>query len=175
MGEWDTDTPQFRDAVTAFAQKEVAPRAAEIDRTNTFPVVGASNRRSRRDIHNMCRHLSGSLGEAGVHGTSWRNGIARVRWSFLRLFPPYARDGRVVASVRLRGTLIWRSFQLMCQPSKSRLQNETNNCSPLSSLLTYRFAWMNLRPTRFIGGGPMRRKPSTCQTLLRGRRLEVSP
>ncbi|KAH9928185.1 acyl-CoA dehydrogenase/oxidase [Fomitopsis serialis] len=28
---------EFRDAVTQFAQREVAPRAAEIDRTNTFP------------------------------------------------------------------------------------------------------------------------------------------
>ncbi|KZT69785.1 acyl-CoA dehydrogenase NM domain-like protein [Daedalea quercina L-15889] len=28
---------EFRDAIMAFAQKEVAPRAAEIDKTNTFP------------------------------------------------------------------------------------------------------------------------------------------
>ncbi|KAJ3498458.1 hypothetical protein NLJ89_g10218 [Agrocybe chaxingu] len=28
---------EFRDAVTEFAQKEVAPRAAEVDKTNTFP------------------------------------------------------------------------------------------------------------------------------------------
>ncbi|KAI0722416.1 acyl-CoA dehydrogenase/oxidase [Fomitopsis betulina] len=32
------DQAEFRDAVTAFAQKEVSPRAAEIDRTNTFPI-----------------------------------------------------------------------------------------------------------------------------------------
>ncbi|KAF9227733.1 acyl-CoA dehydrogenase NM domain-like protein [Gyrodon lividus] len=29
---------EFRNAVTEFAQREIAPRAAEIDRTNTFPV-----------------------------------------------------------------------------------------------------------------------------------------
>ncbi|KAF8891188.1 acyl-CoA dehydrogenase NM domain-like protein [Infundibulicybe gibba] len=29
---------EFRNAVTEFAQKEVAPRAAEIDKTNTFPI-----------------------------------------------------------------------------------------------------------------------------------------
>lgn len=31
--------PQFREAVHQFAEKEIAPRAAEIDRTNTFPMV----------------------------------------------------------------------------------------------------------------------------------------
>ncbi|RDB21528.1 Isovaleryl-CoA dehydrogenase, mitochondrial [Hypsizygus marmoreus] len=31
------DEAEFRNAVTEFAQKEVAPRAAEIDKTNTFP------------------------------------------------------------------------------------------------------------------------------------------
>ncbi|KAH9832946.1 acyl-CoA dehydrogenase NM domain-like protein [Rhodofomes roseus] len=31
------DQAEFRDAITEFAQREVAPRAAEIDRTNTFP------------------------------------------------------------------------------------------------------------------------------------------
>ncbi|KIJ69158.1 hypothetical protein HYDPIDRAFT_79452 [Hydnomerulius pinastri MD-312] len=29
---------EFRNAVTEFAQREIAPRAAEIDRTNTFPI-----------------------------------------------------------------------------------------------------------------------------------------
>ncbi|TFK30039.1 isovaleryl-CoA dehydrogenase [Coprinopsis marcescibilis] len=31
------DEVEFRNAVTEFAQKEIAPRAAEIDKTNTFP------------------------------------------------------------------------------------------------------------------------------------------
>ena len=34
---------QFREAVTQFAEKEVAPRAAEIDKSNNFPSVRASN------------------------------------------------------------------------------------------------------------------------------------
>lgn len=32
------DEAEFRDAVTEFAQREIAPRAQEIDQTNTFPV-----------------------------------------------------------------------------------------------------------------------------------------
>ncbi|KAH7889534.1 acyl-CoA dehydrogenase/oxidase [Phlebopus sp. FC_14] len=32
------DQAEFRNAVTEFAQREIAPRAADIDRTNTFPV-----------------------------------------------------------------------------------------------------------------------------------------
>jgi hypothetical protein len=35
----DPVCPKFRNAVTEFAQKEIAPRAAEIDKTNTFPTV----------------------------------------------------------------------------------------------------------------------------------------
>jgi isovaleryl-CoA dehydrogenase len=30
---------QFRDAVTQFAEKEISPRAAEIDKSNNFPSV----------------------------------------------------------------------------------------------------------------------------------------
>lgn len=30
---------QFRDVVNSFAEKNIAPRAAEIDRTNKFPIV----------------------------------------------------------------------------------------------------------------------------------------
>lgn len=33
---------QFRNAVVDFAQREVAPRAAEIDKTNTSPLVSCS-------------------------------------------------------------------------------------------------------------------------------------
>ena len=32
---------QFRDAVTQFAEAEVAPRADEVDKTNTFPIVSS--------------------------------------------------------------------------------------------------------------------------------------
>lgn len=34
-------TLQFRSAITEFAQREIAPRAAEIDRTDTFPGVSS--------------------------------------------------------------------------------------------------------------------------------------
>lgn len=45
-GRPDTDSVcmQFRNAVQEFAEKEVAPRAAKIDRSNTFPMVSASCR-----------------------------------------------------------------------------------------------------------------------------------
>ena len=35
--------PKFREAVHQFAEKEITPRAAEIDRTNTFPMVSPSS------------------------------------------------------------------------------------------------------------------------------------
>ena len=33
------DQTEFRAAVTEFAQREIAPRAAEVDRSNNFPAV----------------------------------------------------------------------------------------------------------------------------------------
>lgn len=44
----------FRESVYEFAQKQIAPRAAEIDRTNTFP----------KDVN-----LWTAMGEFGLHGT----------------------------------------------------------------------------------------------------------
>lgn len=35
------DDLQFRNVVTEFAQREIAPQAAEIDKTNTFPSVNS--------------------------------------------------------------------------------------------------------------------------------------
>lgn len=35
------DTMQFRQVVADFAQKEIAPRAADIDKTNRMPEVGS--------------------------------------------------------------------------------------------------------------------------------------
>ena len=46
-----SDIEMLRDSVRAFAEAEIAPRAAEIDRTNMFP-----------------RDLWPKLGELGLHG-----------------------------------------------------------------------------------------------------------
>lgn len=46
---------QFRNAVADFAQKEIAPRAAEVDRSNNFPMV---NKYSNCAVH---RHINTSI------------------------------------------------------------------------------------------------------------------
>ena len=55
------DIEMLRDSVRAFAEAEIAPRADEIDRTNTFP-----------------RDLWVKLGELGLHGTTIRTRPASV-------------------------------------------------------------------------------------------------
>lgn len=50
----DETADSFRESVHEFAQKQIAPRAAEIDRTNMFP----------KDVN-----LWTAMGDFGLHGT----------------------------------------------------------------------------------------------------------
>ena len=73
---WNTLTTsscQFRDAVTEFAQKEVAPRAEEVDKTNTFPAVSTINLLTPASDSIIS---IGSLGEIRNHGSSWYYSVA---------------------------------------------------------------------------------------------------
>lgn len=57
----------LRDSVRAFCNKEIAPRAAEIDRTNAFP-----------------SDLWRKLGDLGVHGMTVSEAYGGVNLGYLR-------------------------------------------------------------------------------------------
>ncbi|KAF8136531.1 acyl-CoA dehydrogenase/oxidase [Boletus edulis] len=90
---------EFRNAISEFAQRELAPRAAEIDRTNTFPV----------DVWEKLGHMGllgvtvspsyGGLGLGYFHHTLAMEELSRASW--LAKYLPDLISGKKVGSLAM--------------------------------------------------------------------------
>ena len=106
---------QFRNAVSEFAQREIAPRAAEIDRTNTFPVVSFAF----LYLAILSQVTSGCLGKTWRYGLAWRNSLPQVWRVGIGLLPSYLGHGRAFTSVWLGRTVLWCPLKPLRQPNPS--------------------------------------------------------
>ncbi|KAH9030613.1 acyl-CoA dehydrogenase/oxidase [Lactarius pseudohatsudake] len=61
---------EFRNAVSEFSQREVAPLAAEIDRTNSSPMVGLVVNHFHTVLNHNVQHIWEKLGDMGLLGVT---------------------------------------------------------------------------------------------------------
>lgn len=73
--------PQFQEAVHGFAQKEIAPRAADIDRNNAFPLVSVVSFSSSCGVRSQLMCLFVAV--VGFMAEVWRYGPARCVEEFI--------------------------------------------------------------------------------------------
>ena len=91
------DIDALRDAVHAFAQAEIAPRAAEIDRSDQFPM-----------------DLWEKMGSLGVLGITVPEEYGGAAMGYVAHMVAMEEISRASASVPLR--LIWLTHRLECAP-----------------------------------------------------------
>ena len=92
----------IRDSARTFAEKEIAPRAAQIDRDNAFP-----------------RDLWPKMGELGLHGITAPEEYGGLG---LGLHRALRRDGGSVARLRVGRAVLRRAFQPLRQPDRAQRQ-----------------------------------------------------
>jgi isovaleryl-CoA dehydrogenase len=90
----------IRETARAFSQAEIAPRAAEIDKTNQFP-----------------RDLWPKMGELGLHGVTVEEEYGGSGLGYLE---HVHRGGGGLARLRLGRPLLRRPFQSLRQPDLRR-------------------------------------------------------
>jgi isovaleryl-CoA dehydrogenase len=105
----------LRDTVQAFAQAEIAPRAAEIDRTNTFP-----------------RDLWPRMGELGLHGITVDESFGGAGLGYLEHCIAVEEVSRASASVGLS----YGAHSNLCVNQLSRNGNEAQKRRYLPALIS---------------------------------------
>ena len=95
----------LRETVHDFSNNEIAPRAAEIDRTNQFP-----------------GDLWPKLGALGLHGITVEEEYGGSGLGYLRTL---RGDGRDFAGVRIRRSFLWGAFKSLRQSAPAQRQHGT--------------------------------------------------
>ena len=108
---------QFRNAVEEFAEREVAPRAAEIDKSNTFPMVCTLLLFVL--VQQGDSDSSGSLGEVRKHGSIGCHRFAGLWWARVGILRAYTCDGSTFSCIWKRCIVVWCAFKFVCQPGTS--------------------------------------------------------
>ncbi len=90
------DIDMLRDSVRAFAQEKIAPRAAEIDAKDEFPI-----------------DLWPAMGELGLHGITVKEEFGGADMGYLAHCVAMEEITRASASV---GLSLWRALQPLRQP-----------------------------------------------------------
>jgi hypothetical protein len=122
---------KFRNAVTEFAEREIAPRAAEIDKSNNFPSVYFQ---TSLKLYSSSYLTLGLVGEIGRHGSPWRDSLVGIWRPRPRVLPAHIGNGRAFACFRLSWTVLRCSFKSMRKPdpptrnSRTESQISTGSC-----------------------------------------------